>query len=140
MAVGAVLQGFPLTHEPNQVPTYVGGALRFISAFSIWTGVAAVIAVSLSGGLFIRARFEPAEPIRQKAAVWTNYAFYLALSARDDHRGLEPDRVSLGLRQLARSLLLGLGTVPDRGDRVDVHDATCLDPGPGLPMPYCGWI
>ena len=81
MCVGAVLQGFPLTHEPDRVPTYVGGALRFISPFSLWTGVAAVIAVSLSGGLFIRARFEPKEAIRMHAARWTNIAFYLALAA-----------------------------------------------------------
>ena len=38
MALGAVLQGFPLTQKPGTVPTYVGGALRFISPFSIWTG------------------------------------------------------------------------------------------------------
>ena len=81
MAVGAVLQGFPLTHEVNQVPTYVGGAFRFISPFSVWTGIAAVIAVSLSGGLFIRARFEKGEPIRKKAAGWTNGSFYLVIAA-----------------------------------------------------------
>ncbi len=78
MAVGATLQGFPLTNVPDEVPTYVGGAFRFVSAFSVWTGIAAVIAVSLSGGLFIRARFEPEEPIRKKAAGWTNVSFYLA--------------------------------------------------------------
>jgi len=81
MAVGAMLKGFPLTHVPDQVPTYVGGALRFISPFSIWTGIAAVVAVSLSGGLFVRARFEPQEEIRKHAAVWTNYAFYAAIGA-----------------------------------------------------------
>ena len=81
VCVGAVLQGFPLTHVADRVPTYVGGALRFISPFSLWTGVAAVIAVSLSGGLFVRARFEPGEPIRKHAAGWTNGAFYLALVA-----------------------------------------------------------
>ena len=81
MCVGAVLHGFPLTHAPEQVPTYVGGAFRFISPFSIWTGIAAVIAVSLSGGLFIRARFEKGEPIRKKAAGWTNASFYLVLIA-----------------------------------------------------------
>ncbi len=81
MAVGAVLQGFPLTHVADRIPTYVGGPLRFVSPFSIWTGVAAVIAVSLSGGLFIRARFEPEEPIRHQASVWTNVTFYLALAA-----------------------------------------------------------
>ena len=81
MCVGAVLQGFPLTHVPDRVPTYVGGALRFISPFSLWTGAAAVIAVSLSGVLFVRARFEPDEPIRRYAARWTNVAFYLAVAA-----------------------------------------------------------
>ncbi len=81
MAVGAVLQGFPLTNTPGTVPTYVGGAWRFISPFSLWTGVAAVVAVTLSGVLFIRARFEKAEPIRQQAAAWTNSIFYLALAA-----------------------------------------------------------
>ena len=81
MCVGAVLQGFPLTHEPDQIPTYVGGALRFISPFSIWIGFAAVIAVSLSGGLFVRARFEPEEPVRKHAAAWTSAVFYLAVAA-----------------------------------------------------------
>ena len=81
VCVGAVLHGFPLTHEADHVPTYVGGAFRFVSPFSIWTGVAAVIAVALSGGLFIRARFERAEPIRVKAAGWTNVSFFLAVGA-----------------------------------------------------------
>ncbi len=81
MCVGAVLLGFPLTNEPDRVPTYVGGALRFISPFSIWIGVAAVIAVSLSGGLFVRARFEAQEPVRKRAAIWTNTVFYLAIAA-----------------------------------------------------------
>jgi cytochrome d ubiquinol oxidase subunit II len=81
MCVGALLHGFPLTHAPNQVPQYVGGALRFISPFSVWIGVAAVIAVSLSGGLFVRARFESEEPVRKHAAIWTNAVFYLAVAA-----------------------------------------------------------
>ncbi|MBV1838738.1 MULTISPECIES: cytochrome d ubiquinol oxidase subunit II [Acetobacter] len=81
MAVGAILQGFPLTNTPGTVPTYVGGALRFISPFSIWTGIAAVLAVALSGVLFIRARFEHGEPIREQAARWTGTIFYLALAA-----------------------------------------------------------
>ena len=79
MGVGAILSGFPLTHVPGQVSSYVGGALRFVSPFSLWTGVAAVIAVSLSGGLFVRARFEPGEAIRRHAAGWTNMSFYLVL-------------------------------------------------------------
>lgn len=79
MAIGAVLKGFPLTD--GQVPTYPGGMLRFISAFSIWTGIGAVVAASLAGGLFIRARFERSETIRERAATWTNQAFYLSLAA-----------------------------------------------------------
>ena len=81
MAVGAILTGFPLTNTPGRVPTYVGGSLRFISPFSIWTGVAAVLAVTLAGTLFIRARFEHGEPIREQAARWTQTIFYLALAA-----------------------------------------------------------
>lgn len=81
ICVGAVLQGFPLTDAPDAVPTYVGGPLRCFSPFSIWTGVAAVIAVSLSGGLFVRARFEPGEQVRRHAALWTEIMFYLALAA-----------------------------------------------------------
>ena len=81
ICVGAVLQGFPLTHEPGRVPSYVGGAFRFISPFSLWIGVAAVIAVSLSGGLFVRARFEAEEPVRRHAAVWSSAVFYLAVAA-----------------------------------------------------------
>jgi cytochrome d ubiquinol oxidase subunit II len=81
MSVGALLHGFPLTNAPDQVPTYVGGAWRFISPFSIWTAVAAVIAVSLSGGLFVRARFEHGESVRARAATWTNRVFYLAITA-----------------------------------------------------------
>lgn len=81
MCVGALLHGFPLTDEPDQIPTYVGGALRFISPFSIWIGVAAVILVSLSGGLFVRARFEAEESVRKHAAAWTRVVFYLAIAA-----------------------------------------------------------
>lgn len=81
MCVGALLHGFPLTHVPDQVPTYVGGPWRFVSPFSIWTGIAAVIAVSLSGGLFVRARFEHGEEVRIRAAAWTDRVFYLAVAA-----------------------------------------------------------
>ncbi|MBE7212892.1 MAG: cytochrome d ubiquinol oxidase subunit II [Gluconacetobacter diazotrophicus] len=81
ISVGAVLHGFPLTHRDGTVPAYVGGAFRFLSPFSVWTGVAAVLAVSLAGGLFVRARFEPQEPIRRHAARWTNVMFFLALPA-----------------------------------------------------------
>ncbi|HEY1857260.1 cytochrome d ubiquinol oxidase subunit II [Acidocella sp.] len=80
MALGAVMQGFPLTHDAGTVPTYVGGALRFISPFSIWTGIASVIAVTQGGVLFIRARFHHGEPIRRQAARWSSVIFYLALA------------------------------------------------------------
>ena len=80
MALGAVMQGFPLTHVAGTVPTYVGGALRFISPFSIWTGIASVVAVTQGGVLFIRARFHHGEPIRRQAARWSNVTFYLALA------------------------------------------------------------
>src|ERR1700739_3569114 len=53
LAFCAVLQGIPLTHRSGEVPTYIGGAFRFISPFSIWTGVAAVVAVTLTGVLFV---------------------------------------------------------------------------------------
>ncbi len=79
MALGAVMQGFPLTNDAGTVPTYVGGALRFISPFSIWTGIASVIAVTLGGVLFVRARFQHGEPIREQAARWSNVVFFLAL-------------------------------------------------------------
>ncbi len=79
MGVGAILSGFPLSHVPDQVPGYVGGALRFVTFFSVWTGIAAVTAASLSGGLFVRARFEPGEALRRQAAGWTNKSFYLLL-------------------------------------------------------------
>ncbi len=81
ICVGAVLHGFPLAHGPGGVPTYAGGTLRFVSPFSVWTGIAAVLAVSLAGGLFVRARFEPGELIRKHAALWTNIVFFLALAA-----------------------------------------------------------
>jgi len=81
ICVGALLHGFPLTHDPERVPAYVGGAFRFLSPFSVWIGVAAVFAVSLSGGLFVRARFETGEPVRKRAAIWTSRVFYFAVAA-----------------------------------------------------------
>jgi cytochrome d ubiquinol oxidase subunit II len=80
VAVGAALKGFPMTHPAHGIPTYVGGALRFLSPFSLWTGAAAVLAVMLAGGLFIRARFKRGEPIRDHVARWTDPAFYAALA------------------------------------------------------------
>lgn len=79
MAMGAILKGFPLTDD--QVPTYPGGMLRFISPFSIWTGIGAVIAAAMAGSLFIRARFEKTEPIRQHAGDWNGWTYYLSLAA-----------------------------------------------------------
>ncbi|HEY2049842.1 MAG TPA: cytochrome d ubiquinol oxidase subunit II [Caulobacteraceae bacterium] len=81
VAIGAVLHGYVLTPEPGHTPTYAGGALSFISPFSIWTGVASVVAVTLAGVLYVRARFEKGEPIREQAARWTQAAFYVALVA-----------------------------------------------------------
>jgi cytochrome bd ubiquinol oxidase subunit II len=81
MSVGAVLEGFPLTNVPGTVPTYIGGSFRFISPFSIWTGIAAVVTVTLAGVLFIRARFEHGEPVREQAARWSGTIFFLALGA-----------------------------------------------------------
>lgn len=79
MAMGAILKGFPMTGDP--VPTYTGGLLRFISPFSIWTGIGAVVAASMAGSVFIRARFEHDEMIRVHAARWIDWTFYLALGA-----------------------------------------------------------
>lgn len=81
MAVGAALQGFELTHEPGRVPTYAGGAFEFLSLFSIWTGLCSVVAVTLAGTLFIRARFEKTEEIRVDAARWTGFIFWAAIIA-----------------------------------------------------------
>ena len=81
MAVGAILHGFPLTNTPGVLPTYVGGLLRFISPFSIWTGLGSVLATTLGGLLFIRARFEHGEPIREQAARWTDPIFVAGLGA-----------------------------------------------------------
>ncbi|WP_251975922.1 cytochrome d ubiquinol oxidase subunit II [Salinicola avicenniae] len=81
MSVGAVLHGYPMTEEAGRVPTYVGGAFAFITPFSIWVGIASTIAMTLAGLLFVRARFEKDEPIRQDAAKWTATIFYLAIAA-----------------------------------------------------------
>ncbi|MGZ2488132.1 cytochrome d ubiquinol oxidase subunit II [Rhizobium pisi] len=79
MAIGAVLKGFQLTHTPGHVPAYVGGALTFISPFSVWVGIASVVAMLLSGLLYVRARFAHGEPIREQAAKWSNRLFPLAV-------------------------------------------------------------
>ncbi|OBS10936.1 cytochrome d ubiquinol oxidase subunit II [Acidihalobacter prosperus] len=79
MALGAVLKGFPLSH--GVLPNYEGGDLRFLSAFSLWTGVGAVVAASLAGGLYLRARFERRCPLYEQAGNWVAANFYLALAA-----------------------------------------------------------
>ncbi|EBA1947679.1 TPA: cytochrome d ubiquinol oxidase subunit II [Klebsiella pneumoniae] len=81
MSVGAVLQGFSLDTPAHGVPHYVGGAFSFISPFSIWTGISSCIAMTLSGVLFVRARFVKSERIRQDAARWTTSVFWLAIIA-----------------------------------------------------------
>ena len=80
MAVGASLQGYKLTPEPGRLPTYAGDMFSFITPFSIWIGVASVVAVTLAGVLYVRARFEKDEPIRVQAARWTQTWFYIALA------------------------------------------------------------
>ncbi|RJS92268.1 cytochrome d ubiquinol oxidase subunit II [Salinisphaera sp. Q1T1-3] len=79
MAMGATLEGFPLSDD--QVPTYAGGLWRFVSPFSVWTGLGAVIAACLAGSLFVRARFERDEEIRQHAARWVDRSFHASLIA-----------------------------------------------------------
>ena len=88
MALGAILTGFPVTdvvelvnESAGQVPTFTGGTFDFFSPFSIWTGVAAIIAASLAGGIYLKARFELDCEIRGRASVWTSVTFYLALVA-----------------------------------------------------------
>lgn len=80
MAMGAILKGYPLSHA-GALSSYTGGLFLFISPFSIWTGIGAVIASSLAGSLFIRARFHHTEDIRRRAAAWTDRTFYLSLAA-----------------------------------------------------------
>ncbi|APZ43730.1 cytochrome d ubiquinol oxidase subunit II [Acidihalobacter ferrooxydans] len=79
MGLGGLLQGFPLTAGP--VPTYAGGALNFFSLFSLWIGVAAVIAAALAGGIFLRVRFERHTELYHAAQKWVDVMFYLALAA-----------------------------------------------------------
>lgn len=79
IALGATLQGFPISGSP--IPHYAGNALTFISPFSLWTGVAAVIAASLAGGLYLCARFVPSDPIQARARRWTTVVSYLTLAA-----------------------------------------------------------
>ena len=79
VSLGAFLQGFSMTN--SEVPTFAGGALAFLTPFSLWTGVTAVIAASLAGGAYLRARFDRNTDIYAKAMRWTDLMFYLALVA-----------------------------------------------------------
>ncbi|MGC9239903.1 MAG: cytochrome d ubiquinol oxidase subunit II [Acidithiobacillus sp.] len=92
VALGAVLQGFPMKHGIaaenvagahalafDMVPHYSGTALAFLTPFSIWTGFGAVIAASLAGGLYLCARFVPGDAIHERAKKWTSAFSLLAL-------------------------------------------------------------
>ncbi len=92
VALGATLQGFPLesglaakivdsTGYTSPLLHYAGGPLDFLSPFSVWVGVAAVIAASLAGGLYLCARFVPGDPIHERAKRWTTVVSFLALLA-----------------------------------------------------------
>jgi len=93
VALGATLLGFPMSkgnaqgiqvaNDPfaNTVPHFSGNALSFLSPFSIWTGIAAVIAGGLAGTLYLCARFKQDDPIYQKAYAWATTFSYLALVA-----------------------------------------------------------
>ncbi|WP_308388268.1 cytochrome d ubiquinol oxidase subunit II [Acidithiobacillus sp. AMEEHan] len=94
IALGAALQGFPMSHHIaaegvtgahallfNVVPHYSGAAFTFLSPFSIWTGIGAVIAASLAGGLYLCARFVPGDVIHERAKKWTNAFSMIALAA-----------------------------------------------------------
>jgi len=94
VALGAALQGFPMAHGMalesvpgahasafDAVPHFSGNALSFLSPFSLWTGVGAVVAASLAGGLYLCARFLPGDPIHQRAKAWTSGFSLVALAA-----------------------------------------------------------
>ncbi len=79
VSLGAFLQGFSMSN--GEVPTFNGGALDFLTPFSLWTGVTASIAASLAGGVYLRARFDRDSEIYAKALGWTNWMFFLGLIA-----------------------------------------------------------
>lgn len=91
LALGAVLQGFPIAtglaveqigpRSVSPVPHYSGGAFTFLTPFTVWVGIAAVIAASLAGGLYLCARFEKGDPIHERARGWTSMASMLAMVA-----------------------------------------------------------
>lgn len=93
IALGATLLGFSMSKEnaqgitnaadpfANTIPHFSGSAVSFISAFSIWTGIAAVIAGGLAGTLYLCARFKQEDPIYKKAHAWATTFSFLALAA-----------------------------------------------------------
>ncbi len=93
IALGATLLGFPMgtgnaqgiqvANDPfvNTIPHFSGNALSFLSAFSIWTGIGALIAGGLAGTLYLCARFEQDDPIYQKAHKSATLFSFLALAA-----------------------------------------------------------
>ncbi|OCX74026.1 cytochrome D ubiquinol oxidase subunit II [Acidithiobacillus thiooxidans] len=94
VALGATLQGFPMQHGIalegvaaahasafDAIPHFSGGPFSFLSPFSIWTGIGAVIAGGLAGGLYLCARFDHEDPIYKRAVKWTNLFSLLALGA-----------------------------------------------------------
>jgi len=94
VALGAMLQGFPLMHHIAEqdvpgahayafdaVAHFAGGPWTFLTPFSLWTGIGAVIAASLAGGLYLCARFVPGDVIHERAKKWTNFFSLAALAA-----------------------------------------------------------
>jgi cytochrome d ubiquinol oxidase subunit II len=94
VALGGALLGFPTMHHIaaegvsgahalafNDVKHFSGGPLDFLSPFSLWTGIGAVIAASLAGGLYLCARFVPGDVIHERAKKWTNAFSLIALAA-----------------------------------------------------------
>ena len=92
VALGATLQGFPMSSGlaiagvesggyTSPVLHFSGSAMHWLSPFSLWTGVGAVIAAGLAGGLYLCARFVPGDVIHERAKTWTSVFSLLALAA-----------------------------------------------------------
>jgi len=92
VALGATLQGFPMAsglaiggvdsgNYTTPVLHFSGTAMHWLSPFSLWTGVGAVIAAGLAGGLYLCARFVPGDVIHERAKTWTSVFSLLALAA-----------------------------------------------------------
>lgn len=91
VALGAALQGFPMktgaamphsgvgAFATSPIMHFSGNALSFLTPFSLFTGVGAVVAAGLAGGLYLCARFEQSDPIYVRAQKWTTLFSYLAL-------------------------------------------------------------